>query len=104
MGHDIDMPALALSVRTRTRTGSTPYFVPLFMAEAVDITKGRDSCPPSVVDNDVQTSKCPESLLDQPCTVFYRSDVLDWQVSTCETLLVQWPQVWFSENILLEWL
>lgn len=47
------------------------------MAEAVNIAKCRDFGPPSVVDNDIQTSKCAESLPHQACTVVYRSDILD---------------------------
>jgi len=59
LGHDVGRPAL----------------VPLIMAKVVDIAKGCESGPASVVDDNIQTSEFLYSLLDQADTVFYHSNV-----------------------------
>ena len=51
--------------------------VPFLVAEVIDIAKLRESCPASIVDNDIESAQLLDSLFDQPSDVIGTPSILN---------------------------
>lgn len=49
--------------------GSVPCLVPFIMAQVIDIAKGAEPRPASIVDNDIEAPKLLHRFLDEPLGV-----------------------------------